>query len=58
MNLPMRLPEKGPWPIAVVVVIIGLAALVVGRDYVFRFHWSGGSVELVPAQITTVAPSK
>jgi hypothetical protein len=53
----IRLPEKGPWPIAVVVVIIGVAALVVGRDYVFRFHWSSGGMELAPAQISRTEPT-
>jgi hypothetical protein len=53
----VNLPEKGPWPIAMVIVIIGLAALVVGGDYVLRLHWSGGGVELAPAQTVTVAPT-
>ncbi len=58
MSLPViRLPEKGPWPIAVAVVIIGLAALVVLKDYVFRLHWNSGGIELAPAQMTKVDPA-
>ena len=60
MILPVKLPEKWPWPLTVivaVVAVVAVASLVVFNRYAFKAQWRGGGFEVAPAQLAPVATS-
>lgn len=56
--VPVKLPEKWPWPLTVivaVVAIVAVASLVVSNRYAFKAQWKGGGFEVAPAQLPPAA---